>query len=100
MQYDTDSEDESNVPKDQVADAEKDCLNEDSLNTKMSTADLWSVHSMAEPPVRDAILEHIKPILEKNDGIPLGSFTTHPDGVVYLNTGDAAPTYRKQYSMS
>lgn len=49
---------------------------------------------------RQLLLDKLKPQLECNRAIPVGSFCSHPSAVVRLDTGDAKPVYTPQYRVS
>jgi hypothetical protein len=46
------------------------------------------------------LIQYVQPSIDANQAIPVDSFCTHPDALVYLDTPDDAAYYRPQYPIA
>ncbi|OBZ80581.1 hypothetical protein A0J61_11370, partial [Choanephora cucurbitarum] len=53
-----------------------------------------------DPPVKGVTENPLEDIIASNEALPPGSFCTHPDAVVYLDTPGAAEGYKSQYPIA
>ncbi|KAL6057329.1 hypothetical protein QOT17_015576 [Balamuthia mandrillaris] len=51
------------------------------------------------PDITQKIAKGIRNVLQCNQQVPHGPSSTLPESVIYLNTGDAKPVFRKQYTI-
>lgn len=52
------------------------------------------------PSERNALLDSIQESIHANESIPFGTFCTHPDAIVYLDTPESAACYKSQYPIA
>lgn len=85
----------------QQATAPVQMLDEADLHREYDTlGDICVVTNAAPAADRELVMAGIADVLEKQAAIPNGSFTTHPDAMVHIDTGTSTGVVRPQYPLS
>lgn len=93
--------DKYGVPTSEPAETQAPGLDEADLHRPRTTdGDLYTLSDAIPQADRDTILDAVADIMKKQEAIPLGNFSTHPDAVVHIDTDTTESCIKHQYPLS